>query len=77
MCPHRDWFTTYESVNYGVILKGNNSQCKVLGKGTIQIKIHDGMIRTLTNVRHVLDLKRNLISFVTLEYLRCKYTAEG
>jgi len=31
--------------------------------------MHDGMIRTLTNVRHVPDLKRNFISLGTLESL--------
>jgi len=48
-----------------------------VGKGTIRIKMHDGMIRTSTNVRHVPDLKRNLISLDTLESLGHKYTAEG
>jgi len=39
--------------------------------------MHDGMIRTLTNVRHVPDFKRNLISPGTLESPGCKYTVEG
>jgi len=69
MCPHRDWFTPYESVDCGVVLMGNNSQCKAMGKGAIRIKMHNGMITTLTNVRHVPDLKRNLISLGTLESL--------
>ncbi|XP_031127792.1 uncharacterized protein LOC116029887 [Ipomoea triloba] len=34
-------------------------------------------IRTLTNVRYIPDLKRNLISLGTLKSLRCKYIAEG
>jgi len=50
MCPHRDWFTTSESVVYDVVLMGNDSQCKAMGNGTIQIKMHEGMIRTLTNM---------------------------
>ncbi|CAL9078946.1 unnamed protein product, partial [Musa textilis] len=39
--------------------------------------MHDGIVRTLTNVRHVPDLKKNLISLGTLEALGCKYTVEG
>ena len=31
------------------------------------MKILDGMVRTLTNVRHVLRLKKNLISLGTLD----------
>ena len=50
MCPYRDWFRTYESVNCGIVLMGNNSQCEAIGKGIIRLKMHDNMIRTLTNV---------------------------
>ena len=56
---------------------GNNVACDVVGRGTIRIKMHDGIVRTLTNVRHVPDLKKNLISLGILEALGCKYTAEG
>ena len=77
MCSHRNWFTTYEPVDCGVVLMGNNSQCKAMGKVTIQIKMHDDMIITLTNIKNVCDLKSNLISFGTFESLACKYTVEG
>ena len=77
MCPNRDLFSTYESCNGGIVLMGNNAACDVVGRGTIRIKMHDGIVRTLTNVRHVPDLKKNLISLGTLEALGCKYTAEG
>lgn len=75
MCPHSDWFSTYESVEDGVIMIGNNAQCKVAGKGTIKIKTHDGV--TLSNVRHIPDLKRNLISLGNLEENGCKCLVEG
>lgn len=77
MCPHRDWFTTYNSIDSGVVLMGNNTPCKVIGIGTIKIKTHDGAVRTMNDVRHVPDLKRNLISLGTLESLGCKYIAEA
>nr|GEU55404.1 retrotransposon protein, putative, Ty1-copia subclass [Tanacetum cinerariifolium] len=41
-----------------------------------RIKMHDGVVRTITEVRHILDLKRNLISLSTLEANRCKYSGE-
>ena len=34
---------------------------------TLQIKTHDGVMRTLTNVRHIPDVKHNLILVGTLE----------
>ena len=67
MSPNRDWFTTYEPVYNGLVLMGNDAQCKVVGEGTIKIKTHDGIVRTLTGVRYVSELKRNLISLGTLE----------
>lgn len=76
MCPHEDWFSAYEKAECGVVLMGNDAQCKVVGIGTVQIRTHDGVIRTLTNFRHISDLKRNLISLGTLESLGCKYSAE-
>ncbi|CAL9130381.1 unnamed protein product [Musa acuminata var. zebrina] len=47
-----DLFSTYESFNSGIILMGNNAACDVIGRRTIRIKMHDGIVRTLTNVRH-------------------------
>ncbi|KAG6388780.1 hypothetical protein SASPL_150216 [Salvia splendens] len=37
----------------------------------------DCIIRTLTNVRHVPDLKRNLVSLGTLDAQGCRFSAEG
>ena len=56
---------------------GNNTHSNVTRIGTIKIKTHDGVVRTLSNVRHVPDLKRNLISLGTLGFKGCKYSAEG
>ena len=56
---------------------GNNISCKVIGIGTVRIKMHDGIVRTLKDVRHVPDLKKNLISLGTLDSQGYKYVAEG
>ncbi|GKE74748.1 retrovirus-related pol polyprotein from transposon TNT 1-94 [Tanacetum coccineum] len=77
MIPHRSWFTTYESFNGGNVYMGNGSICLVIGKGNIQVKMHDGVVRTITGVRHVPDLNRNLISFSILEANGCKYSGEA
>jgi hypothetical protein len=37
---------------------GNDISCKNVGIGRIKIKMFDGIVRTLTDVRHVPDLKR-------------------
>ena len=56
--PHRDWFDIYKSVNCGSILMGNDATCKVVGIGTIKIKMFDNVVRILGEVRHVLEVKK-------------------
>ena len=77
MCPQRDWFVTYEPVDTGIVLMGNDTECKVAGIGTVQIKTHDGVVRTLSKVRHIPDMTRNLISLGTLEANGCRYSVEN
>lgn len=47
----------------------NDAACKVVGIGAIKIKMFNGVIRTLTEVRHVPNLKKNSISLGTLHTL--------
>ena len=77
MCLNRDWFSTYETVFKGVVLMGNNASCKIASNGTVRIKMFDGVVKTLGNVRHVPDLKRNLILLSTLDSKGYKYTGES
>ena len=77
MTHNRDWFSTYEPMHKGAILMGNNVSCKVASIGTVRIKMFDRVVRTLGDVRHVPDLKRNLISLSTLDTRGYKYTGEG
>lgn len=46
---------------------GDNHMCKVQGMGNVKVKMHDGCIRVLSNVRHVPELKKNLVSLGYLE----------
>nr|CAJ86192.1 H0306F03.15 [Oryza sativa] len=74
MCPNRDWFATYEVVQGGTVLMGDDTPCEVAGIGTVQIKMFDGCIRTLSDVRHIPNLKRSLISLCTLDCKGYKYS---
>ncbi|KAK2987908.1 hypothetical protein RJ640_003175 [Escallonia rubra] len=77
MCPNRDWFAIYRSFDGGKVLMGNDVSCKVVGIGSIQIWMHDGIVRTLTDVRHVPELRKILISLETLDSNGCSYRAAG
>ena len=41
----------------------NDATCKVVLIGTIRINLHDGIVRTLTNVRHIPELKKKIDFF--------------
>ena len=65
--PHRLCFSTYDSAQDRVVLHmGNNAVCNVVGVGSVRKRMFDGMIYTLLNFHHVLDIKRNLISLGAL-----------
>ena len=67
ICPNKNWFKDFNANESSIVYMGNHNTCKVQGIGNITLKLHNGKIRLLTNVRFVLDLKRNLISLSTLE----------
>ena len=45
---------------------GKDASCRVVRIGNIRVKMFDGVVRMLCNVRHVPDLRKNLISLGTL-----------
>ena len=77
MCLHRNWFITYQSIDGGNVLLGNNMPCKTVGIRSIKIRTHDGIVRTLNNVHHIPELKKNLISLGTLDSNGFKFSVEG
>ncbi|KAK3043426.1 hypothetical protein RJ639_002005 [Escallonia herrerae] len=48
-----------------------------MGRGTIKIKMFDGIVRTLGDVRYIPDLKKNLISLGTLDSIDCSISIKG
>ena len=46
---------------------GDNHPCNIEGMGTVRIKMEDGMVRELKEVRYIPQLKRNLISVGALK----------
>jgi len=52
---------------------GNNAECKTIGMSNIRMRMFDEQVRTLTNVRHVPDLRRNLLSLGALKAREYKF----
>ena len=59
MTPRKDWLFDFKETNGGKVLMGNNVSCTVEGIGSIRIKMWDGTVRTMKEVRFIPELKRN------------------
>ena len=60
--PSKEWFSTYEEGDYGHLKMGNRSEAKIAGIGDVWLKTNNGSKLLLKNVRHVPDIRLNLIS---------------
>ena len=56
---------------------GNNMTCKVVGIGTVRIQMYDGIVRTMTNVRHMPDLVKTFLSLSTFDSQGYNYSGGG
>lgn len=65
--PNRDLFATYKFGNFGAVKMGNTSFSNIIGIGDIHVKTSVGCTLVLKDVRHVPDLRLNLISGVALD----------
>ena len=60
----RDWLSDFHELEGGKVIIGNNQTCQVRGTN---IKISDGVVRTLKDVRYVFGFTRNMISLGVLD----------
>ena len=60
--PHRKYLLDYVQGDFGQVYLGDDRPCKIARKGNIQIKLPNRNQWLLKEVRHILDLRRNLIS---------------
>ena len=52
---------------------GNNQVCQIKGIGKVKLKLDDGPIVILSEVRYIPEVKRNLISLGLLEKKGCSF----
>ena len=76
MSPYKSYFTYYYKYNGGRVMMWNNAVCKIMGIGNINLKLHDGTIKELKQVRYVPELKRNMIFLGMLDQMRCSVRIE-
>lgn len=51
----------------GSVLMGNDQPCKIEGVEFVKIRMFDGVNQTLTHVRFISNMRKNLISFGVLD----------
>jgi hypothetical protein len=68
--PHRKHFIDYVQGDFGQVHLGDDAPCKIVGMGNVKIKKINGNQWLLKEVRHVPDLRKNIIS-------TRKFTSEG
>jgi hypothetical protein len=60
--PHRKHFLDYVQGDFAQVHLGDDVPCKIVGMGKVKIKQQNGNQWLLKEVRHVPDLRKNLIS---------------
>jgi len=53
VCPKWDWFTNFEKLDGGLVSFGDGHTYQIEGICTVRMKLFDGMIRELKDVRYV------------------------
>jgi hypothetical protein len=60
--PHRKHFLDYVQGDFGQVHLGDDAPCKIVQMGKVQIKQKNGKKWLFKEVRHGLDLRKNLIA---------------
>jgi hypothetical protein len=71
--PHRKYFQNYVQGDFRHVYLGDEP-CQIVGMGEVQIKQKNENQWLLKEVRHILDLRRNLISIGQLASEGCIFT---
>ncbi|KAK8588894.1 hypothetical protein V6N12_023306 [Hibiscus sabdariffa] len=67
MTSRREWFHDYEPILGGSVYSCNDHALEIVGVGTIKLKMYDETTKTVQDVRHVNDLKKNILSYGLLD----------
>nr|KYP31853.1 Retrovirus-related Pol polyprotein from transposon TNT 1-94 [Cajanus cajan] len=65
--PHEEFFSSYQKGDFGMVKMGNHVTSKIVGIGEIALMTENGNKLMLKEVRHVPDMRLNLISVSKLD----------
>ena len=69
-------FSSYEQ-SVGMIRMVNGEEMPIFDIGSIQFRMHDGVVREVSRVKHVPTCSHNLISLGQLDRRGCTYETQG
>ena len=67
---NRSSYIKYEDCS-GFVYMWDGSRLLVRGVGEVRLELFDGSVQTITSVRHVPEIKWNIISLFRLDHLGC------
>ena len=73
----RKWFSNLEKLDSGVVIMGMMLHVRCLGYTSVRFKMFDGVIRDLTDVRYIPQMKKNIISAGVVESKSLKVALEN
>jgi len=62
MCPRRKLCASFEELDGGLLSMKEDNICRLVSKGTVHIRIYDGTLRELKEVRYIPNVIKNIIS---------------
>ena len=67
LTSHKEYFTSYTSGDFGYVRMGNRDSSTIVDKGTVYIETSTGYKLILEDVRHVPNIRLNLMSVGKLD----------
>ena len=63
----KNFFISYTFDDFGSVKMGNDGSAKAIGMGDVSLETSNGTVLFLKNVKHILDIRMNLISIGKLD----------
>ena len=65
--PRKYFFTSYTFGDFRSVRMGNDGSTKAIGMGNVRLETSNGTVLILKNVKHIPDIRMNLISTCKLD----------
>jgi len=61
ICHRRELYASFKELDGDLMSMGDDYTCQLVGKGTIRIKMYDGTMRVLKDVKYIPHMMKNWI----------------